>query len=283
VTGRDGQLGSELKALANQFPYLHFEFIDFHEMDLTSDQSIVGFFEDRKYDFVIHCAAYTAVDIAEQEPSMAYRINAEAVRTVAEICRQKQMRLIFISTDYVFEGNRMMLLNEEMETNPLSVYGKSKLQGEQYVKSLLPDAVIIRTAWVYSTYASNFVKTILRLARERDKLRVVADQIGSPTLASDLALAILTIIESIVGKRNDHPGIFHFTNQGSISWYDFARYIVQFKKLPCEIEPINTNEHPVLAKRPAFSVMDKRKIQAAYDITPPYWSDSLQKCLKLLE
>ena len=235
ITGANGQLGSELKRIANTTNLYQCTFVDLEEMDLSDELSILHFFEGKHFDFIVNCAAYTAVDRAEEESALAYRVNSEAVKVIATICRQRQIRLIHISTDYVFDGNGNQPISETTLPNPLSVYGKSKLAGEQCVLSTLKDAYIIRTAWVYSSFGKNFVKTIIRLAKERDSLGVVYDQIGSPTYAKDLATTILSIIQKIESGQADNPGIYHYTNEGVISWYDLAYFIMQYYNLPCRV------------------------------------------------
>lgn len=281
VTGAKGQLGSEIKYLSADTSY-EFTFVDLEEMDLGSKSAIIGFFEGKQFDFIINCAAYTAVDRAEEDSDMAFRINSDSVKIIAEICLAKKMRLIHISTDYVFDGNGNQPIAETATPNPLSVYGKSKLAGEQHVLNILKDAYVIRTAWVYSTFGKNFVKTIAKLARERETLGVVYDQIGSPTYARDLAAVLIKIIQKIESGETDKPGIYHYTNEGVISWYDLAYFIVEFYKLPCRVNPITTEEYKTLAVRPKFSVLDKRSLKSTFGIEIPHWYGSLAECLKEL-
>jgi dTDP-4-dehydrorhamnose reductase len=233
VTGSNGQLGSELKKRSASLNQHDFTFVDIEEMNLASEAAIHDFFENKNYHFIINCAAYTAVDNAEQDADTAFLINSEAVRILAEVCKVKHIRLIHISTDYVFDGLGNSLIREDVLPHPLSVYGKSKLEGEKFVLAMLPDAYIIRTAWVYSIFGKNFVKTIATLAKSRESLNVVTDQIGSPTSARDLAAAILQIIDSISFNNIDVPGIYHYTNEGVISWFDFAHFIVEYYHFPC--------------------------------------------------
>jgi dTDP-4-dehydrorhamnose reductase len=282
VTGANGQLGSEIKRIASQSNHYNYVFVDVEEMDLASDEAIFRFFNGKDFDFIINCAAYTAVDRAEEDRGLAYRINSGAVKTLAEVCRSKNIRLIHISTDYVFDGSGNRPILETAETNPLSVYGKSKLEGEVHVLSTLKDAYVIRTAWVYSSYGKNFVKTISRLASERQSINVVNDQIGSPTFARDLAVAIIKIIGAITSGQADSPGVYHYTNEGCISWYDLARFIVDHYKFRCEVLPIPTEEYKTLATRPVFSVLDKRKIKKTFGIEIPHWHTSLVDCLNEL-
>jgi dTDP-4-dehydrorhamnose reductase len=282
VTGAAGQLGSEIKRIASRSNHYNYTFVDVEEMDLASDEAIARFFQGRDFDFIINCAAYTAVDRAEEDSGLAYRINAASVKTLTSICRERKIRLIHISTDYVFDGAGNKPINEEAAENPLSVYGKSKLEGEKHVLSTLPDAYVIRTAWVYSSFGKNFVKTISRLASERQTISVVSDQIGSPTYARDLAQAIIDIIKAIETKRADNPGVYHYSNEGSISWYDLACFIVKHYDFRCEVKPIPTEEYKTLAIRPTFSVLDKRKIKRTFGLEIPHWHQSLVECLKEL-
>lgn len=283
VTGAKGQLGNELRTLAGNYPQFSFTYIDIDEVDLSDETAIRKYFNDKHFDLIINCAAYTAVDLAEDNKDLAFKVNSESVRILAEVARDKKIRLIHVSTDYVFSGENNQPIVETEKPAPLSVYGHSKLEGEKHVLSILPDAYIIRTAWVYSTFGKNFVKTISTLARQRSELNVVADQIGSPTYANDLAFAILEIAVSIFIKKEDHPGIYHFSNEGAISWYDFAWFIVNHYKLPCVVKPIRTEEYKTKAARPKFSLLDKKKIRNTFGINPPHWYESLVKCLDKLE
>lgn len=279
VTGSKGQLGSEIARLAASHFGDQFTFVDIDEMDLGSKDAIEKYFEDKQFELIINCAAFTAVDKAEEDTVLAYKINAEAVGTIAAICKRKAIRLIHISTDYVFDGEGNRPITEDAKPNPLSVYGKSKLEGELAVMRILDNAYVIRTAWVYSTFGKNFVKTIAKLARERDVLNVVDDQIGSPTYARDLATAILEIVSSIKNGV-DVPGVYHYTNEGVISWFDLASFIVRYYNLTCKINPIPSEEYKTLAVRPKFSVLNKRKIKETFGVDIPYWYDSLIECLK---
>lgn len=282
VTGASGQLGSEIKRIASKSNHFNYTFVDIEEMDLMSDDPIVRFFDGNHFDFLINCAAYTAVDRAEEESAVAYRVNAGAVKTLTDRCLENKVRLIHVSTDYVFDGKGNKPIHEKAITNPLSVYGKSKLEGERHVLETLNDAYIIRTAWVYSSFGKNFVKTIVGLAKEREVIRVVYDQVGSPTYARDLAATIISIVDSIASGRKDSPGIYHYTNEGVISWYDLACFIVEHYELPCRIKPIPSEEYKTLAIRPSFSVLDKRKIKETFGIEIPHWHESLVDCLNEL-
>ncbi|AYB31096.1 dTDP-4-dehydrorhamnose reductase [Chryseolinea soli] len=282
VTGSNGQLGSELKLLAAVYKTFDFTFIDVEEVDLTQADSIRSYFAAKQFDFLIHCAAYTAVDKAEEESRLAYAINADAVKTLAEVCVEKKIRMIYISTDYVFDGEANQPLTEMAVPSPVSVYGKSKREGENHVLSILSNAYIIRTAWVYSTFGKNFVKSIRHLASQRESLGVVCDQIGTPTYAFDLASAILQIVEAVAQGRVDEPGIYHYTNEGVTSWYDFAYFLVRESKLNCRIQPISTAQYKTAAVRPKFSLLDKSKIKATFALQIPHWSESLKVCIEKL-
>lgn len=283
VTGSKGQLGSELKKLGTSSTQHIFTFIDIEEIDLANRKEIQTFFEGKYFDFIINCAAYTAVDKAEEDVDTAFLVNSEAVRTLAEICRDKNIRMIHISTDYVFDGLGNDLIKEDAVPNPLSVYGRSKLAGEKFILATLPNAYIIRTAWVYSLFGKNFVKTIATLAKNRESLNVVTDQIGSPTSAKDLAVTILHIIDTICFKNIDVPGTYHYSNEGVISWFDFAYFIVNHYKFSCRINAIPSEEYKTLATRPKFSALDKRKIKQTFGIKIPHWHESLAECLTELE
>ncbi|MEP6737724.1 MAG: dTDP-4-dehydrorhamnose reductase, partial [Chryseolinea sp.] len=269
VTGANGQLGSELKSIVAQSP--EYTFVDVEQMDLSKEESINAFFYNREFQFVIHCAAYTAVDQAENDRDTALCINGDAVKRIATLCKERNMRMIYISTDYVFDGNGNEPIRVDAKPNPLSVYGESKLKGEQHVQQLLDNAYIIRTAWVYSYFGKNFVKTISKLARERDTLGVIYDQVGSPTNARDLAHVILQIIDKINSGSVDQPGTYHYTNEGVISWYDLAHFIVDHYGLKCKIKPITTADYITLAVRPKYSVLDKSKLKETFGIEIPHW------------
>lgn len=280
VTGSLGQLGSELRDVAEQYPQFDFIFVDVNELDLTASGKVRDFITRNSFRAIINCAAYTAVDTAEDQEGLAMAVNAEAVRTIAEVCRENRIRLMHISTDYVFDGEHNQPLDERAETHPLSVYGITKLKGEQYVQSILDDAYIIRTAWVYSSYGKNFVKTINTLARQRPELGVVVDQIGAPTYARDLALAILEILSQVFSGKKDVPGVYHYTNEGAISWYDLAHFIIRHAGLSCHVKPIRSEEYKTKAARPKFSLLSKRKIKETFGIDIPHWHDSLLRCLE---
>lgn len=274
VTGANGQLGSEIKYLSPS-QNLNFIFTDIDELDITKIDDLRTFFSSNKIDHVVNCAAYTAVDKAEEEEELADLINHRAARNLALVTKEFLKKLFHISTDFVFDGLSLSPYTEEDRTNPLSVYGATKLAGERAILNNGKDVIIIRTSWLYSSYGHNFVKTILRLSKERDSLGIVSDQIGTPTYARDLAAAILFIINS----GDFFPGIYHYSNEGKASWYDFAKAIVDIAGIECHIYPIGTDQYPTPAKRPPYSVLDKTKIKRAYNIEIPEWKSSLRKCL----
>lgn len=279
VTGSSGQVGSEIRSLSANHPDHKFIFCDKNDMDLSSSEAIEKYLTEKEFDLIINCGAYTQVDQAEDEPDLARKINADAPKTIASVCKQKNARLIHISTDYVFNGRHYRPITEEDIPNPDSVYGQTKLEGEQGVIATLPASYVIRTSWVYSTFGSNFVKTMIRLSKERDKLTIVSDQVGTPTYARHLADTILTIAEKI-DTEDDKPGIYHFSNEGACSWYDFAYTIMQETGKNCLITPILSADFPTKATRPFYSVLDKSKIKQTFDITIPHWTKGLQSYLE---
>lgn len=280
VTGSNGQLGSELQALASHYADCAFTFSDRRTLDLNSADAIKAYFDDKSFDVIIHCAAYTAVDRAESEEELAFAINHRAVETLAHIARTKKIALIHISTDYVFDGSNFKPYRENDPANPQSVYGESKLAGEEALLAINPaNSVIIRTSWLYSSFGSNFVKTMLKLGRERDELGVIFDQVGTPTYARDLAAAILEIIPQI---DNDHVEVYHYSNEGVCSWFDFAKAIFELGGARCKVRPIETKEYPTPATRPHYSLLNKAKIKQTFTLSIPYWRESLKSCLTLL-
>ncbi len=280
ITGSKGQLGNEIQQLAKKFPDYNFIFHDIDTLDVVDLKQLEHFYITHRPAITINCAAYTAVDKAESEPEKAYLINADAVNNLCQMAEENNSWLIHISTDYVFDGMHNIPYKESDYTNPLSVYGKSKLAGEQLIADY-EKAIIIRTSWLYSTFGNNIVKTIMRLATEREQIRFVYDQIGSPTYAADLANAITKIISVIFEDLNNTEisGIYHFANEGACSWYDFASTIIEIKNLKCSVEPIETWEYPTPAKRPAYSVLNKNKIKTTFGIDIPWWKKSLEQCL----
>jgi len=283
VTGANGQLGNELKVVSKKFYGYDFIFTDIEILDLTSAQQTSEFIQKSKPDWIVNCAAYNLVDKAESEPDVAILVNGTAVYNIAEAIKGTECRLIHISSDYVYDGNSCIPYNELSVPGPSSAYGRSKLAGEKQAL-LHHGSMVIRTSWLYSSFGSNFVKTILRHAGEKDNLRVVFDQVGTPTYAADLAEAIMSIISGVI--RNQfamNAGLYNFSNEGVCSWYDFAVEIVNEAGLKCHVNPIHSGEFQMAAKRPSYSVMDKTKIKDTYNLTIPHWRDSLKRCMKLLK
>lgn len=279
ITGANGQLGQALQSLASDFPNAKLIPANRTTFSVTDTQQMKAFLAIHKPDFCINCAAYTAVDKAETELELAHLINQEAVANLASLCFENNIKLIHISTDYVFDGNSETPITEEMPTAPINVYGKTKFLGEQACLEKHPNSIIIRTAWVYSEFGNNFVKTMLRLMQERNSINVINDQIGAPTYATDLAQAILTIINQKVWKS----GIYHYANEGKISWYQFAQAIQEMAKLDCSVLPINTNEYPTAAQRPLFSLLNTQKIKQTFQLNIPHYKISLEKCIAAIK
>jgi dTDP-4-dehydrorhamnose reductase len=278
VTGANGQLGMELRQLAPLHKIYDFVFVSREELAIENEIAVRNLFESHRFSWCINCAAYTAVDKAESEKEQAFLINATAPGILAKICKAFNARFIHISTDYVFDGSADQPLTEASKVNPQSVYGASKLEGEKLVSQNCPDSIIIRTSWVYSKFGKNFVKTMMHLMKDRPQLKVVSDQVGSPTYAADLAKAIIDIMNAPVVQ----PGIFHFSNEGVISWFEFAKAIKEELNSQCEVVPIPTSDYPTPAKRPLYSVMDKTKIQTVYGMALRPWKDSLRQCISQL-
>lgn len=283
VTGAYGQLGSELKELAGKYPALTFLFTDVDTLDITNKTAVQNYFNENTPEFVVNCAAYTAVDKAEADMKLAHKINAEAPGILAEAAKKVKAKIIHVSTDYVFNGRSCQPYVEEDSVEPTGVYGKTKLEGEKRCFKENSDSVVIRTSWLYSSYGNNFVKTMLRLGAERDSLNVIFDQVGTPTYAADLAGAILSIIEnSEKDSAKFVSGIYHYSNEGVVSWYDFAKTIFECAQISCIVNPILTKDYPTAAKRPHFSVLNKSKIKDTFGLKIPYWRDSLDFCIKKL-
>ncbi len=284
ITGSKGQLGSELKSLAETSGH-QFDFTDIEELNIGNEGEIDSYFNKNKFDMVINCAAYTAVDLAEKEIDKALLINATAPRLLAEKCRQVGASIIHISTDFVFDGSSCMPYVEEDPIAPVNVYGQTKYEGEYRVLKENPRSMIIRTSWLYSSYGNNFVKTMIKLGQSRDEMGVIFDQVGSPTYASDLAKAILHIADRVEGlpEVNEKWGIYHYSNEGVASWYDFAYEIFRLKKIKLNLKPLRTRDYPLPARRPHFSVMDKSKIKSTFDLVIPHWRESLQQCIDRMD
>ena len=277
VTGGDGQLGSALKKLSGDYKNYIFTFIDIGDLDLTDYSGMAALLSAGKPEMLINCAAYTAVDKAESEAGRAMAVNAAAPGEMARICSEKGIRMIHISTDYVFDGKSFKPYKETDPVNPVSVYGKSKLEGELRIRKQEVKGIIIRTSWLYSEYGQNFVKTILKKGKEFGKLNVVYDQVGGPTYAGDLARAILDILPEIADA--DSMELYHYANEGVISWYDFAQAIIEISKTDCILEPVGTKDYPTPASRPAYSVFNKTKFKERFGIAIPYWRTSLEECI----
>ena len=279
VTGSNGQLGSEIKELSGNYFYSFF-FTNRDNIDITSKDNIKSFCQENNINVIINCAAYTAVDIAESDIENADLINRKAVKKLARVSEELNIKLIHISTDYVFDGRNFKPYCEEFQTNPQGIYGKTKLDGENEMRDINPkNSIIIRTSWVYSSFGNNFVKTMLRLGKEKESLGVIFDQVGTPTYARDLAKTILDILPKI---ENSKVEIYNYSNEGVLSWYDFAKEIMRMAKLDCKINPIETFQYPTPAKRPHYSLLNKSKIKSAFNIEIPYWKDSLDECLKTM-
>jgi dTDP-4-dehydrorhamnose reductase len=280
VTGANGQLGSELKDLSSLYPNDTFIFTDVAELDICNHGTVKEFIVKNEINIIINCAAYTAVDKAEEQENLANAINHLAVANFAQIAKDINIKLIHISTDYVFDGTNYIPYQETDKSNPQSVYGQTKLDGELAIHKINPaSTIIIRTSWVYSNYGNNFVKTMLRLGKERKELGVIVDQIGTPTYARDLAKTILEILPKINNKNIE---VFHYSNEGVCSWYDFANAIFEIKGLNVKVNALETFQYPTAAKRPSYSVLNKSKIKNKFQIDIPNWKDSLIVCLQRL-
>jgi len=279
VTGAKGQLGMEIQEASRHYPQFDFLFLDRNSLSIGDPDAVLAFFEKTRPFCCINCAAYTAVDKAESEAEQAFAINGDATGSLAAACKKVNARLIHVSTDYVFDGQSAIPLKEDDPTNPINVYGASKLKGEQLALQENPDAtLIIRTSWVYSEFGNNFVKTMIRLMREKPSINVIDDQIGSPTYAADLARAILVIL----GSGTFVPGIYHYSNEGEISWFQFALAIRELTGSACPVNPIPTTQYPTPAKRPHYSLLDKSRIKKIYGLTIPAWKESLALCIARL-
>ena len=280
VTGSNGQLGSEIKDLAVNYTEFSFFFKDLPELNICNADALDTFIINQKINAVINCAAYTAVDKAEKEELTAQKVNSEGVLNLTNALKKVNGKLIHISTDYVFDGNNFIPYQELDEVKPIGIYGNSKRSGELEVINSAIDAIVIRTSWLYSAYGNNFVKTMLRLGNERDELGVIFDQVGSPTNASDLAKTCLDILAySKEASLSSKGRLYHFSNEGVASWYDFSIAIMALGKVNCNVRPIETKDFPAPAKRPHFSVLNKSKIKIDFEIDIPYWRDSLEKCI----
>lgn len=278
ITGCNGQLGNELQLLEKNYSEHTFFNTDVHELDITNAEAIDKFISSNNIDIIINCAAYTAVDKAESNKELCQVLNADAPAYLAKAISKRNGWMIQVSTDYVFDGTKNTPYVETDSPCPNSVYGSTKLDGEKAVEQACKNTMIIRTAWLYSSFGNNFVKTMMRLGKEKEELNVIFDQIGTPTYARDLAIAIMTAVE-----KGIVPGIYHFSNEGVISWYDFTKAIHRLSGITsCHVRPIHTEEYPTAATRPHYSVLDKTKIKKTYGIEIPYWEDSLAECINIL-
>ena len=278
VTGANGQLGNEMQVLAKENPQHTYYFTDVRELDICNKEAVWAYISEKRIEMIVNCAAYTAVDKAEDDPELAYKLNCEAPKELARAAQFHDAAMIQVSTDYVFDGTAHTPYTEECDPCPNSVYGTTKLEGEYEVLNHCEKSVVIRTAWLYSTFGNNFVKTMLRLGKEKETLGVVFDQIGTPTYARDLARAIFTAI-----YKGVVPGVYHFSDEGVCSWYDFTKAIHRIAGITtCKVSPLHTNEYPAKAPRPHYSVLDKTKIKTTYNIEIPHWEESLEACIKEL-
>ena len=279
ITGANGQLGNEMRVLSAENPEYTYFFTDVAELDICNEQAILEFVKANQINVIVNCAAYTAVDKAEESVELCTKLNADAVGYLAKAAEANGAEFIQVSTDYVFDGTAHIPYQETEPTCPNSVYGHTKLAGEQNALTLCTRSMVIRTAWLYSTFGNNFVKTMIRLGKEREALGVIFDQVGTPTYARDLARAIFAAI-----RQGVVPGIYHFSNEGVCSWYDFTKAIHRLAGITtCHVKPLHTEEYPTPAKRPHYSVLDKTKIKNTYHIEIPYWMDSLESCIAELE
>ena len=281
ITGSNGQLGSEIKELASEYENLQCVFKDLPELDICDAEVLNTFIIDQHINAVINCAGYTAVDKAEEEALIAQKVNSEGVLSLANALKKVDGKLIHISTDYVFDGNHSQSYKESDPVSPVGVYGKTKRAGELAVLNSSIDAIVIRTSWLYSMYGNNFVKTMLRIGNNKKSIQVVSDQLGTPTYAKDLAKTCLDILSDAGSTNISKKGsLYHYSNEGVTSWYDFASAIMEISNIDCQVIPIETKDYPTLTKRPLYSVLDKYKIKSDYKVTIPHWRDSLVNCLK---
>ena len=286
IAGKNGQLGKSIhKLVANTEQTNDFVFVGREELDLSGADNIISYFNQNNFDIIVNCAAHTVVDKAEEEAVLANQINHLAVAQLAQIAKTQQAKLIHVSTDYVFDGESDKPYAETDETNPINVYGKTKLAGEKALQEIMPtNAIIIRTSWVYSEYGNNFVKTMQRLGKQRDELSVVSDQMGSPTYATDLANAILDTVQNKAFKEaGQGTQVYHYSNVGEISWYEFAKEIFELAGIQCSVSPITTEQYPTPAKRPKNTLMNKDKIVETFGVNIPDWKESLNTCMTILK
>lgn len=279
ITGSNGQLGSEIRIASQKYSQSNYFFTDVAELDICNKDSLETFIVENKIDALLNCAAYTAVDKSEDEVALCFKINLDAVQNMANIAVKYGLKLIHVSTDYVFDGTSYFPLTEDAPTAALGVYGQSKLAGEKALMQTYPAGIVIRTSWLYSSFGNNFVKTMIKLGREHNALRVVFDQVGTPTYAADLATTMLYIVHA----DDFIPGIYHYSNEGVCSWYDFAVKIHELANINCQVEPIQSSEYPTRTRRPHYSVLNKTKIKLNYGIQIPHWETSLRCCIEKLK
>lgn len=283
VTGAYGQLGNEVRILSANYPDYNFMFTDVDSLDITDKNELIDFVTGNDIRYIINCAAYTAVDKAEDDAELCEKINATAVKNLGLAAAEVGAGIIHVSTDYVFDGTSCRPYSEDMPTKPCSVYGKTKLKGEKNLLKVCPNAIIIRTAWLYSPFGNNFVKTMIKLGSERESLNVIFDQVGTPTYALDLADAILKAMDQTIDTDHEKGGVYHFSNEGVCSWYDFTIKIHEIASIKtCKVNPIETKDYPTKAARPHYSVLNKSKIKQTFNITIPHWEASLKDCIKEL-
>lgn len=282
ITGSNGQLGSEIKAISDKYTYYNYVFTDFDVLDITDTLQVMAFFNEKKPAYVINCAAYTAVDKAESDIEKAILINDTGVFNLNQACVKNKTKLINISTDYVFDGTANTPYTEDYPTNPVTIYGKTKLMGENHLYDNT-NALTIRTSWLYSSFGNNFVKTMIKFGQEKPELNVVNDQFGTPCYARDLAEAIMQLIDNCEEEKVIFtPGIYHYSNLGECTWFDFAKEILRLKNINTPVKPCSSDFFKQAAKRPTYSVLNKSKIINTYGLTIPNWEDSLSKCLTLI-
>jgi len=279
ITGSHGQLGNEMQQAAISFPAFNFLYTDVEDLDICDKAALSDFVKANKVNIIVNCAAYTAVDKAEDDVALCYKINSDAVRNIGEVASENNLKVVHVSTDYVFDGTNYLPYNEDQPVCPATVYGKSKLAGEQALMETCKQAVILRTAWLYSSFGNNFVKTMMKLGTDRDSLNVIFDQVGTPTYAADLANTILKVLshETFV------PGIYHFSDEGVCSWYDFTKSIHRIAGITCNVQPIETKDYPARTPRPHYSVLNKAKIKSTYGMVIPHWEESLVRCIDILK
>ena len=285
VTGSNGQVGQELQAISKQFPDFEFIWTDVAELDITDKTAVQDLFQQYTFEYCLNCAAYTAVDKAESQEELARQINVTGPKNLAEAAAATNCKIIQLSTDYVYHGQQNTPYKEGDPVSPQGVYAKTKLAGDEAVLEKNSQNLVIRTSWVYSSFGQNFVKTMRRLGSEKEELRVIYDQIGSPTYARDLAMAMLQIIQQLAKEKVDQQsasGVFHYSNEGVTSWYDFALAIFEISGITCKVYPIETSEYPTAAARPPFSLLHKGKIKAVFQLEIPHWRESLNRCIQLL-